>query len=369
MRAGSGTWLSGGVLTTAGGHLELGDVAPLYLTAQPPVAVPIEDRDLRERWDAAWPHPTSDWRALMVSPRLPASAASGLTMWRAAGREPVDGVLVIDPVGLAAVVRATGPVDVGGRRITAADLVPELLNRQYQSFGASTSEQAGRHELLGTIAKAAFHALDAGEWEPTTLARELADAVAGRHLLAWSSDEVEERGWVAAGLDGDLQTDSLLVSILNRGGNKLDWFLPVDARLSTSRAGADTEVSVRLTIRNAMPAGQPQYVSGPPRPGLWPPGTYIGVVALDVPGWARHVRIAGVERPPVQGRDGRAQVITTPIRLAPGESREVLLTFRSPGHRGALVVEPSARVPPVTWHYGARTWQDSRQRAANWDNG
>jgi hypothetical protein len=370
MRAGSGMWLSGGVLTTGGGRLQLGEMAPLYLVADPPEgAVPIEDRDLRDRWDATWPHPSDDWRALMVSPRLPASAATGLAMWRAAGKLDIDGILVVDPVALAAVVRATGPVDVGGRRLTSRDVVPELLNGQYQSLTTSSSEQADRREMLGTIASASFRALDAGSWEPTTLARELAVAVAGRHLLAWSADGVEERGWVAAGLDGDLEPDSLLVSVLNRGTNKLDWFLHTTGRIATSRRGRDTDVEVRLTFRNSTPAGQPTYVAGPPRGARWSAGTYIGVVAVDVPGWARDVRIDGVPHPPVTGLDGRAQVVTTELSLARGASRTVVVRFRAPGRRGRLLVEPSARVPAVTWHYEERTWQDTTRRVANWDEG
>ena len=138
MRAGSGMWLSGGVLTTAAGRLDLGPVAPLYLQADPPNgAAPITDPDLAARWDAVW-HPNWDWRGLMVSPRLPASAELGLRMWEAAGREPIDGVLVVDPVGLAAVVRATGPVRVGDRTFTADQVAPELLHDQYRQFDTDT---------------------------------------------------------------------------------------------------------------------------------------------------------------------------------------------------------------------------------------
>lgn len=85
---------------------------------------------------------------------------------------------------------------------------------------------------------------------------------------------VEQRGWRAAGLDGDLDDDSLLVSVLNRGGNELDWFLTTGARLSTARVGSDTEVTVRLTFRNTTPSGLPRYVTGPPTGRRWAPGTY-----------------------------------------------------------------------------------------------
>ena len=368
MRAGSGMWLTGGVLTAGGGRLQLGDVEPLYHSNPPGGAVVIQDADLRDRWDAVWPHPSRDWRALMVSPRMPASAALGEAMWRAAGRDPVDGILVVDPVALAAVVRATGPVEVGGKRLSAAEVVPKLLHDQYLAFGSSTTEKAERREALGDIAEAAFRALDAGGWSATVLARELARAVAGRHLLAWSSDPVEQRGWVAAGLGGDLRDDSLLVSVLNRGTNKLDWFLETDGWLTTASDERDTSVTVRLTFRNTAPDGLSRYVAGPPPEERWDPGTYVGVVAVDVPGWARDVRIDGVEHPPVQGPDGRAQVIVTELHLRAGASREITVTFRSPGRRGGVTVEPSARVPGITWHHGERTWQDSRRRAAKWDS-
>ncbi|MCU1377348.1 MAG: hypothetical protein JWN29_331 [Acidimicrobiales bacterium] len=366
MRAGSGMWLSGGVLTTGGGRLDLGDVAPLYLQADPPDgAAAIEDRDLADRWDALW-HPNWDWRGLMVSPRMPASAALGLEMWRAAGQEPIDGVLVIDPVAVAAVVRATGPVEVAGRTVTADEIVPLLLHDQYRQFNADRREQDDRREALGAIANAAFAKLDEGGWSPATLAGELAAAVGGRHLLAWSADPVEQRGWVAAGLDGDLRSDSLLVSVLNRGGNKLDWFLPADAELVTRPVGSDTEVTVRLRFDNRTPSGLPRYVSGPTPGQPWPPGRYVGLVTVNVPGAATDVTIDGVPRPVVAGRDGAARVVATELQLDAGASKDVTVRFRLAGPHGSLRVEPSARVPGITWRHGTKTWEDSRRRTAKW---
>jgi len=366
MRAGSGMWLSGGVLTTSGGRLELGPVEPLYQQADPRGAVPaIADADLRDRWGAAWA-PNADWRALMVSPRLPASAQLGLAMWKAAGQPAIDGVLVVDPAALAAVVRATGPITAAGRTITADQVVPELLHDQYLQFSTVTAEQADRRQALGAIAAGAFHALDAGSWSAAELATQLGKAVAGRHLLAWSPDPVEEKGWVAAGMAGDLRRDSLLVSVLNRGGNKLDWFTRTEGRIVTTPAGDGEDVSVQLTIRNDAPAGLPRYVAGPPLEGeRWPEGTYVGVVAVDVPGGATDVRLVG-GTPVVDGRDGAAHVIAAPLRLARGEHGQLTVTFHLAGHHGALAVEPSARVPGMTWHYGARTWQDAQRRMAKW---
>lgn len=365
MRAGSGMWLTGGVLTTAGGRLSLGEVAPLYQQADPPDGVPIGDADLAARWGELF-RPSSDWRALMTSPRLPAAAELGARMWEAAGQPPINGILVVDPVALAAVVRATGPVRVGERTITAEQVVPLLLHEQYLEFGADNAERAERREALGAIAEAAFQALDAGDWRPETLAAELADAVAGRHLLAWSSDPAEQRGWVAAGVAGALDDDSLFVSMLNAGGNKLDWFLQAEGRLEVVPRGDSSEVTVRLQFWNTSTRDLPRYVAGPPSNRDWEPGRYVGVLSVNVPGAATDVHLEGVAEPLLAGPDGPTQVIATEVQLAAGEAREVVLRFRLPGRAGSLRVEPSARVPGITWHYRARSWQDSRRHMANW---
>jgi hypothetical protein len=153
--------------------------------------------------------------------------------------------------------------------------------------------------------------------------------------------------------------------VLNRGGNKLDWFTAVDGRITTAPAGDGTDVTVELTIRNQAPAGLPRYVAGPPSGQRWAPGTYVGVVALDVPAAATQVRISGA-RAPVAGRDGRVQVVTSAVQLARGDEQVVSVQFHLPGRHGALGVEPSARVPGITWRYGAGTWQDTQRRTTKW---
>jgi hypothetical protein len=369
MRGGSGMWLSGGVLTTAAGRLDLGEVAPLADRYNPPedVRIPIPDPDLAARWGALW-QPERDWRGLMASPRLPASATLGLRMWEAAGEEPVDGFFVIDPVGLGAVIAATGPVEVEGERFDQRSVVPYLLHEQYLVLGDDPSGNEERREELGRIAEAAFDALDRGDWSAATLASELGKAIRGRHLLAWSSDPVEQAGWEAAGMSGDLAADSLLVSVLNRGGNKLDQFLEIKAELRTDlRADGDgTDAHVRLSLVNTTPLGLPRYVAGP-LPGVWwEYGDYIGLVVFSVPGAATELEVVDGGQPHVFGRDGPTNVVSADLVLPRGARREMLLRFRLPDGVRQLQVEPSARVPPLRWVHGSSRWEDSAPHAANW---
>ena len=354
MRSGSGMWLSGGLLTTAAGRIDLGDVTPLYLDADPPDdAVEITDADLAGRW--GWMNPQREWRSLMGSPRLAPSAELAVRMWEAAGREPVSGVLVVDPVALAAIVRATGEVAVGDRTVSADEVPALLLNEQYADFDTE-GDQGARREALGAIASAAFEALDEGDWSPAVLLEELAAAVRGRHLLAWSTDPVEQAGWEAAGMDGALTPDSLMVSVVNRGGNKLDWFLDVDVALT--REGDDVEVRVDLANR-AVP-GLPAYVAGP-HPDLRGElgyGDYKGVVALTLPGDATGAAVDGSRTVSVRGADGPAQVLGLQVVVPAGEARSVSFRFRRTTPARPLRVEPSARFPTTTWTAGDRSWDD-----------
>lgn len=365
MRAGSGMWLQGGPLVTANGKLDLEDMVPLHLDADPPTGAAAPRGALLERW--GFLNPGDEWRNLMASPRFPESAELATRMWSAAGRGEVDGVIAIDPIGVQAIIAATGPVSIGDRTIAAEDVPQELLHDQYLQLGDSTDDyrNAERRESLGDLADAAVAALDSGDWSTSTLIRELGDAISGRHVLAWSKDETEQRGWAAAGMSGELTEESLLVSVANRGANKLDWFLDVDAELVAEQAADGVDVRVELTLTNETPEGEPRYVQGPNPELDLDAGEYRGIVAVNVPGAAEDSRFEGVDQLAVAGADGPTRVVGFQLDLARGERRTVVLRFHLPDGWDRVVVEPSARVPVVSWRHGSASWQDSSSRVAN----
>ena len=367
MRAGSGMWLQGGVLATSRGDLELSEMRPLALDADPPDGAVEIDGDLAHRW--GFLNPQREWRNLMPSPRFPQSAELALRMWKAATGEQLDGVLVVDAIGLQALVEATGPVEVDGRQIAAADVPAELLHDQYlgAELVGDTEENAQRREVLASIADAAVDRLDAGGWDTSTMLQSLAAAVRGRHLLGWTDHPVEQAGWEAAGMAGELEPDSLFLSILNRGTNKLDWFLDVDAVLEIDVRDDGPRVAVEVTIANRTPEGEPAYIAGPrPEIGL-DAGVYRGILAINVPGAARGARFDDVSSLAVAGRDGPTRVVGFPFDLPAGQTRTYVLRFALPNSAStSLTVMASSRVPWVTWRYAAEQWEDSESHVANW---
>lgn len=364
MRAGSGMFLQVGMLEGGDGTITPGPLTPAEELRLPPGAVEAGSPAYDELW--GFLRPTVEWRNLGASPRFDVTAELAARMWAARGNPPPTGVLAVDPHALRALLAATGPVTVDGMTVGSDDVVGYLLNGQYAGMGASTYQaaQAERRDRLGGIVDAAFGALETADVDPVTLVQGLRDAVRGRHLLAWSPDPDLQAGWRAMDMAGELDADSLLVSVLNRGANKLDPFLEVSSELSfASRDDETWSGVVDVVVRNAVPDGQVRYVAGPwdVVPGSEAYGDYIGILSVNLPGAARNAGIDGVPSLEVASPDGPVLAIASKLRLAQGEERRFRVTFELPRSVESVVVEPDARPQHVRWRAAGREWADGQR--------
>ena len=366
MRAGSGMFLSVGVLESSGGRLTLGQMRSV-------TDIPVADGvtltgDLADRW--GWLAPHTDWRNLMLSPRFDVNAELAARMWEASGGGPVDGVLSVDPVALAAVVRATGEVRVHDRAITGDNVIAELLHEQYVRH-AGDADKGARREELGLLARAAMAAIDTRPWSVEGLGHQLAEAARGRHVLLWARRVDEQRGWEAAGLDGGVPGDALLVALHNRAGNKLDQFVQIDvAASSKERDDGGRDVVLRVDVVNDTPPNEPPYIAGPYPGSPFVAGEYFGLLSVSVPRSARNTRIDEVPKLAVAGADGPVRVVAGEVRVLAGERKQFRVRFELPprpaGEQTSVTVIPSARVPAVRWRHGRTEWQDDSRRIIRW---
>ncbi len=362
MRSGGGMLLSAGVLQTDGGVMTATEFRPTAELGLPPGAVPHEG-DLADRW--GWLQPNREWRNLGVSPRFDVTAPLAARMWEATGGGVVDGVLAVDAAALRALLSAVGPVAVEDRTVEAENVEEEVLHGQYVAH-AGDDDQSARREKLGLIAGSVLVSLQARDWDASVLGRALAQAARGRHVLAWSAHPVEQQGWVAAGIDGSLRPESLLVGVLNRGGNKLDRFLDVTADLDLRPAAGRTDGVLRLRLRNDVPPGEPTYVAGPDPDSGGAEGVYVGMVAVTLPGGAGNGRVDGVSSLAVAGADGPTRVVAAPVSVARGGEQTIVVRFELPGDLREVRVEPSARLPAISWSSDGRHWRDEEARTIRW---
>ncbi|HEY7134585.1 MAG TPA: DUF4012 domain-containing protein [Acidimicrobiia bacterium] len=363
MRAGSGMWLSAGLLDFSNGRFTMHDMSPTAELALDPPGVPMGG-DLAARW--GWSNPNQEWRNLMLSPVLPANAELAARMWEANGGPRLDGILVIDPVALQALLAASGPVNVNGRVIDANNVVQYVLHDQYAGASFEDQAQQQRREQLSGIANAAIAAIDQRGWDAGTLVDQLRNAAQGRHVLAWSSNPVEERGWKAAGIDGELPSDSMLVAVLNRGGNKLDQFLAVGPTIETKATPTGTAVTVKVAMANFAPVNDAQYIIGPFPDSNLAPGEYLGILSVDVPADAANVRIDNGAPLVAAGADGNNRVVATYVQLLRGQGRVLTVQFDLPKGVRQMEIEPSARIPGEKWRDGSDQWVDSGAHVVRW---
>jgi hypothetical protein len=184
--------------------------------------------------------------------------------------------------------------------------------------------------------------------------------------MVWSRDATDERAWSDATIAGTIAPDTMMVSVLNRGGNKLDWFLRIDATLTLAPGKNVTDATLRVRIRNTTPAGEPREVEGP-YPGIGTvAGEYLGVVAITLPGRAGDISVAGLPPLGVEGSDGPAYVVGSLVKIPRGKEITAIVRFALSGSTGSILVEPSARVPSTSWAYKSDTWRDTEARRLAW---
>ncbi len=364
MRSGSGMWLEAGVVSGQGGHISVGQLTPTGNIPVPPGAVPIGG-DLQARWGFLLP--SQEWRNLGLTPQFNVNAPVASQMWKAVTGQQVGGVVAVDIYALQQILSVTGPVTADGQTISAGNAVQFLTQGQYAGLSNSPSaESSSRPDDLGDLASATLQALDTRNIDLSALATALANSAEGRHIMAWSPQASDESTWEASGVAGELQPNSLMSSVINRGGNKLDPYLSVSDHLQLAPDGNATEVTLTVHLSNSAPSGPPSYVLGP-FPGLnTSPGEYLGYMAFNVPAGGESPEVDGYKLLAAGGPEGPTTVLAVPFDLVPGASANFALHFRWPGAHGSFVIVPTARIPAVQWNAPQGSFDDSASRAVSW---
>lgn len=268
-----GSW---GLITADDGKLSL-DRFERVFTLNPR---PDETRTLRAPRDYTARYgrflPERLWQNVNASPDLPTIGPIVQDQLMQAGVGPVSGVITIDPVGLAHVLKLTGPVQVPGwpEPITAENVEDVTLRQAYVAYDADTTR---RDAFLGDVADATWRAFNTSDLgNPARVLRELGKASRSKHLLVWFADPAAERLVHEARASGAVprtRGDLNLVTTQNVAQNKLDVYLRRQVRYDVEIVpGADGSAQVRatqeVTLHNTAPSsGLPSYVIGPNFPG------------------------------------------------------------------------------------------------------
>jgi hypothetical protein len=289
-----------------------------------------------------------------LSPHFPYAGQIWRSMWQRKTGQTVDGVLAVDPQALSYLLAVTGPAKLAdGTEVTAANVVKLTQSTAYTRFPAP--QDAARRAFLIGIAEAVAGKIVGAHGDATGLARALARAAQERRLLVWSAEPALQTGLEATAVSGSVPVTGapyVGMSVVNEGGNKLDYYLDRSLSWTRSGCGATRAVTVTATLTNNAPAGLPPYVTArsddPPyriKPGdqrvelayAATEGALMDSVTLD---GKPTVASIGVER--------GHPVFTVDVELPRGKPRTVVFQLQEPAASGTPIVLRQPLVRPFT---------------------
>ena len=225
-------------------------------------------------------HPQKLFQDVSYAPDLPTVASVIQQLYPQAGGGSIDGVLALDPYGLAALIHLTGPIEVPGLgRLTAANTASELLQGQYASF--TESQQGVAHDYDQDALRIEFHKLTTGSLPgPRALSDALNPEVRQGRIAFWSFDKADQPVLYRLGLTGSFPAprghDLLAVTTQNAANNKIDVYLrrSISDAVHYDPANGAVASRVTVTLHNGAPAqGLPNEVIGSYTGSGLPPGT------------------------------------------------------------------------------------------------
>jgi hypothetical protein len=292
-----------------------------------------------------------------LSPHFPYAAQIWASMWKKYSGQKVDGVLAVDPTTLSYLLAVTGPATLSDKtQVSAANAVALTQSTSYATYASSEqgdNAQRRAHQL--EIAAAASKKILDAQGDPTALLRAAGTAVDERRILVWSADPAIQADLAqtsVAGIIPETTAPYVGLSVVNGGGNKLDYYLDRSLTWQRTGCGPTRQTTVTITLTNNAPAsGLPIYVTGRSdhRSYAVKPGdNRLGVTYLATHG-------ATLNKVTVAGQPGRGRVgmelghpaYRIDLELPRGTSRTIVLNLSEPAGTGAPVVLRQPLVRPL----------------------
>lgn len=295
------------------------------------------------------------WSNITMPAHFPHVAETAAVLYPQSGGRSIDGVIVMDPYVIAALMEYSGPITLPefGVTVSADDAADFILREQYVLAGDDAN--ADRIDALDTLGTQVIAQLLTGALpSPPDLISDLAPLVSERRLLLWTNDEAEQDLLERVGLLGSIPEldpvdGGFSVSVTNGSASKIDVFLERDVSVDvvTSETG-QRQLVADVQLTNTAPAsGLPRYVIG-------------NSVGLDRGSSRLYVTFYGppdLEQAQLDGealgtrplREAGWSAFSTFVDFGPGESRNFRLVFELPPapadvDEADVVVDPTPTV-------------------------
>jgi hypothetical protein len=298
--------------------------------------------ELVGEYSAVFGETNTEWQNVNLSPFLDPAAAQITYAWKLQTGESLDGVVLLDTVALAKwAIPKVGSVQSAQGRVleTWEALADYLSNGVYFEF---PTNQDARKQFQSELAGQLIESITGSSLEPQQLIRSLAKPMTDGRVVAWLNGEVgSEFNETVLSRSSKSFPDDVVIGYNNLTGNKMDFYLNVDAGGSTCRvvelkftSTADPNVRYPDYLARRLDADEEALI-----------GSYLEVNVVFPQG----VEVVAVEEAgePVSfdqyAIDGTRTFVRTWVEVPVGRMKDITYIFDSSrGHCYAGV-----RVPPL----------------------
>ncbi|KRF05354.1 hypothetical protein ASH00_11710 [Arthrobacter sp. Soil782] len=311
-------------------------------------------------------------QSVNLTPDFPTAAQTAKAMWEDRNDGvTIDGVIALDPVVLANILSATGPVELGDfenpaigeqlsrtdlpTALTAENVVSTLLSDVY----AEIEEPTLQDEYFAAVAGKVFDALADGAGESDRLIQALIESSNEDRVYVWSniSDEqnVIEGTSLAGAATGSTVGGAAFGAYFNDGtGAKMDYYVRRTVQLEKNcTAGGYLQYTLTATLTNTAPIDAanalPTYVTGGGASGVPPGHVQTNFVAYG-PDRSRlqTARINGEAVPLGSYRHGERPVGVLTTNLEPGETASVEVDFTNVVQTSEPTLDITPTIQPLS---------------------
>jgi len=342
---------AGGILSGVGsvkvreGHITLGDFQHYQeLADEPPYRRVSAPKDFRQNF-GTYKADTTRWVTTTSSPDVPDVALVARRLFKRTTGIDVDGVILVDPRGLAAMLPANTQIEVPTTKtVLTADELPNYVHREaYEELGGAVSR---RRDSLIRIGRSVFERVSQSGFGRFSLLRSTADAVAGGHLslVSFVSEEAEVLEAVGVTRDlGDPDYDYVLATVQNVGGNKLDYYADRSIHHECRIEEQEPAIcSTTVTLKNSTPPGLSRFEYQ-----YRPYGLFKNVLEIYVPQEAQllAVEVGGSPQDFFENREDGLAAVGVYLEIPKGENETASVEYQLPAEdRYALTVVPQPLV-------------------------
>lgn len=290
---------------------------------------------------------------------IPDFSEAGATLaarWTGRFGGEVDGVIAVDAVVAAHLMKATGDLTFGPFTATPDTIISILLSEIY----AAIPDPAVQDDVFAEAASGLLGAALSGG-DPKALIGALAESADEGRIRIWSAHEDEEAVLRASALGGTLPEDSedaTYVGVLmnDSTGSKMDYYTRASIATAVGTCHGEPTTQVRVTWTSEAPADAatslPPYVTGDGVYGV-APGSVRTLIAVYGPAGATpsYIDRDGTEEPVQTAMLGDRSVVQHEVLLAPGESTTITVEFQGIGAGERLtevLATPMIEAPELT---------------------